>query len=129
MGDFKQLVVWKKAKDLAVTIYKMTEKGSFSEDFGLRDQIRRAAVSIPSNIAEGEELGTNRQSIRHFYIAKGSGAELLTQAIIAFEINYLSIDEFNHIEAESILISKMLYKLIGARSSTLEEPLPPYPEP
>ncbi len=129
MGDFKQLVVWKKAKDLAVYIYKITDKGPFVKDFGLRDQIRRAAVSIPSNIAEGEGLGTIRQSIRHFYIAKGSGAELLTQAIIASEINYLSIEEFNHIETESILISKMLYKLIEARCSKLEEPFLPYPEP
>ncbi|HBB93737.1 MAG TPA: hypothetical protein DC042_18895 [Bacteroidales bacterium] len=67
--------------------------------------------------------------MRHFYIAKGSGAELLTQAIIASEINYLSIEEFNHIETESILISKMLYKLIEARYSKLEEPFLPYPEP
>jgi four helix bundle protein len=58
----------------------------FHKDFGLRDQIRRAVVSISSNIAEGDELDTDKQSIRFFFMAKGSLAEVLTQAIIAFEI-------------------------------------------
>ena len=58
-------------------------------DYGLRDQIRRAAVSIPSNISEGDELDTNKQAVKFFYIAKGSSAEVLTQAIIALEIGYI----------------------------------------
>ncbi len=128
MGDFTELRVWQKAKELAVYIYKVTDKGKFLKDYGLRDQMRRAAVSIPSNIAEGEEYGTNKQSIRYFFISKGSSAELLTQAIIAHEIQYLSLDEFDHIEQETRSISKMLNKLIQTRSSFLEEPLPPYPE-
>ncbi len=78
-GGFRNLMVWKKSKDLAVYIYKLTNTGSFSKDFGLRDQIRRAAVSIPSNIAEGDERDTNKESVRFLYIAKGSLAELLTQ--------------------------------------------------
>lgn len=94
MGDFKQLLVWKKSKDLAVNIYGITNEGLFPKDFGLRDQIRRAAVSIPSNIAEGDELDTNKQSIRHFYIAKGSVAELRTQLEIAKEIKYISQETF-----------------------------------
>ena len=69
MGKFQDLKVWQRAKDLAVYIYKLTGKTPFTKDFGLRDQIRKAAVSIPSNIAEGDELGTNKQAIRHFYIA------------------------------------------------------------
>ncbi|MBW2365740.1 MAG: four helix bundle protein, partial [Deltaproteobacteria bacterium] len=60
MGKFQDLKVWQRAKDLAVYIYKVTSDGKFSKDYGLRDQIRRAAVSIPSNIAEGDELGTNK---------------------------------------------------------------------
>ena len=55
MGNFRELRVWQRAKDLAVFIYKTTTKGEFSKDFGLRDQIRRAGVSIASNIAEGDE--------------------------------------------------------------------------
>jgi len=82
MGKFQELKVWQKAKDLAVYLYKLTMKGTFAKDFGLRDQIRRAAVSIPSNIAEGDELDTNKQAVKFFYIAKGSSAEVLTQAIM-----------------------------------------------
>ena len=67
MGNFEDLKVWQRAKDLAVYIYKLTAHGRFSKDFGLRDQIRRAAVSIPSNIAEGDELGTDKQSIRYLH--------------------------------------------------------------
>ena len=76
MGKFQDLKVWQRAKDLAVYIYKLTGKGAFSKDFSLRDQIRRATVSIPSNIAEGDDLISDKQAIRHFYIAKGSAAEV-----------------------------------------------------
>ena len=116
MGKFKELKVWRRGKDLAVSVYKTTGKGSFAKDFGLRNQIRRAAVSIASNIAEGDELGTDKQAIRYFYIAKGSSAEVLTQAIIALEIGYLAEDTYNHIENECQAISSMLTRLIQARS-------------
>jgi len=118
MGKFRKLKVWQRGKDLAVSIYKTTGGGPFSRDFGLRDQIRRAAVSIPSNIAEGDELRTDKQGIRHFYIAKGSSAEVLTQAIIALEIGYLAEDNFNYIENECQAISSMLARLIQARSES-----------
>jgi four helix bundle protein len=117
MGRFRDLKVWQRAKDLAVFIYKLTTHGEFSKDYGLRDQIRRAAVSIPSNIAEGDELGTDKQSIRYFYTSRGSSAEVLTQAIIANEIGYLQNQDFLHIENECQSISKMLNKLIKARSN------------
>jgi four helix bundle protein len=94
MGKFQDLKVWQKSKNLAVLLYNLTGKGDFSKDFGLRDQIRRAAVSVASNIAEGDELGSDKQAIKFFYIAKGSSAELLTQAIIAFEIGYLDKESF-----------------------------------
>ena len=116
MGKFRELKVWQREKDLAVSIYKTTGGGPFAKDFGLRDQIRRAAVSIPSNIAEGDELGTDKQAIRYFYTAKGSSAEVLTQAIIALEIGYLAEDSFEHIEYECMSISSMLTRLIQARA-------------
>jgi len=84
MGKFQELKVWQRAKELAVFIYKLTAKGTFLKDYGLRDQMRRAGVSIPSNIAEGDELDSDRQAIRFFYTAKGSSAEVLTQAIISY---------------------------------------------
>jgi four helix bundle protein len=116
MGKFRELKVWQRGKDLAVYIYKLTDHGSFSRDYGLRDQIRRAAISIPSNIAEGDELSTDKQAIRFFYTAKGSSAEILTQAIIAFEIGYVNKDSFDHIETECQSISGMLTRLIQSRS-------------
>ena len=115
MGKFKELKVWVKAKDLAIEVYRMTATDKFDRDFGLRDQMRRATVSISSNIAEGDELDTDRQSIRHFYIAKGSAAEVLTQAIIACEIGYIDPRQFVKIETECAAIAGMLTRLIQAR--------------
>ena len=116
MGKFEDLRVWQRAKDLAVFIYKITSQGQFNKDFGLRDQIRRAVVSVPSNIAEGDELGTSKQAIRHFYIAKGSTAEVLTQAVISLEIEYITKEDYDHIVKECKAISGMLTMLIKARS-------------
>jgi four helix bundle protein len=117
MGKFQDLKVWQRSKDLAVYIYKITTEGKFSKDFGLRDQIRRAAVSIPSNLAEGDEYGSDKQSVRFFYIAKGSSAEVLTQAIIANEIGYINEKDYKYIVAECKAISGMTMRLIHARSN------------
>ena len=116
-GGFKELKVWQKSKDLAVSVYQVTCSEPFNKDYGLRDQIRRAAVSVPSNIAEGDERETDKEAVRYFYIAKGSSAELLTQAIIAFEIGYIDSTTFNDIEMKCLETSRMLSKLIAARSN------------
>jgi len=116
MGKFRELKVWQRAKDLAIYIYKISDQGIFAKDYSLRDQIRRAAVSIASNIAEGDELGTDKQSIRFFYMGKGSSAEVLTQAIIALEIGYIKEEAFHYIEEECQGISGMLTRLIQTRS-------------
>ena len=97
MGNFEHLEVWNEAKNLAVSIYKTTNTGLISKDFGLRDQIRRAAVIVPSNIAEGEESGRSKKGINYFYISKGSLAELITQITIAFEIGYLDRKVFEEL--------------------------------
>ena len=120
MGKFRELKVWQRAKDLAIFIYKLTDHSSFAKDYGLRDQIRRAAVSIPSNIAEGDELHTDKQAVQFFYSAKGSSAEVLTQAIIAFEIGYITEEDFRHLEKKCQSISSMLSRLIQARSKALK---------
>ena len=116
MGKFQDLKVWERAKNLAVSMHKVTGEGPFGKDWALRDQIRRAVVSIPSNIAEGDELGTDRQAIKFFYTAKGSAAEVLTQSIIAQEIGYLTKEQFHQITEECLGISAMLTKLISARA-------------
>jgi four helix bundle protein len=117
MGNFQKLRVWQLAKDLAVRIYKLTNGGEISKDFGFKDQIQRSAISIPSNIAEGDDLETDKQSIRHFYIAKGSSAELLTQIIIGHEIGYFRESEAEQLMTDCRIISVMLTKLIRARST------------
>ena len=116
MGNFKKLLVWLKAKDLAVNVYKLTNNGPIIKNYGLRDQIRRSAVSIPSNIAEGDNLGTDKQSINHFYIARGSTAELRTQLIISSEIGYLSSDTSEELEKSCDEICAMLTSIIKHRS-------------
>jgi four helix bundle protein len=115
---FQGLKVWQKSKDLAVQIYKITEQGMFGKDYGLRDQVRRSSVSIPSNIAEGDERDTDKEAVRHLYIAKGSAAELLTQLIIAHEVNYIDETTFKELEEKCLEISGMLSRLIAARSKT-----------
>jgi four helix bundle protein len=104
LGKFEALKVWQRAKDLAVYVYKLT---SSRKDFGLKDQMRRTAVSALSNISEGDEYGSDKQAIRFFRVAKGS-AELLTQSIIA--------REFDYIQEECKGTSAMPAKLIHAQS-------------
>ena len=116
MGNFQELEVWKLAKDLAIYIYNVTKNPIFNNDYGLRDQIRRAAVSISSNISEGDEGGSNKISIRYFYIAKGSNAEVQTQTYIANEIGYITNVEKDHIITMCEKISKKLFNLIKYRS-------------
>ena len=116
MGKFKELIVWQKAKDLSVFVYKATSSQFYQKDRGLQDQMRRCSVSIPSNIAEGDESGSNKMSIRYFNISKGSTAELITQTIISYEIGYLTPEVHNFILQECSEISKMLNALINART-------------
>jgi four helix bundle protein len=115
MGNFEHLEVWNEAKNLAVLTYKLTNTGPISKDYGLTDQMRRAVVSVPSNIAEGEESGRNKKGINYFYISKGSLAELMTQIIIAYEINYLEIKTFEGLQLRINTLSAKLRKLIQYR--------------
>lgn len=118
MAGFKELNVWQVGKELAVSMYKITTAGAFKSDFGLRDQIRRAAVSIPSNIAEGDERGSNKDAVRFFYIAKGSLAELQTQLIIAHEIGHIDSTILKDMDERCQSLGKMLGSLIKARTFT-----------
>ena len=119
MAGFKDLNVWQLSKDLAILIYKITTSGPFKSDFGLRDQIRRAAVSIPSNIAEGDERGSNKDAVRFFYMAKGSLAELQTQLIIAEEIGYIDSIILGDADERCQRLGKMIGALIKARTPSV----------
>jgi four helix bundle protein len=118
MSNYENLKVWHRAVELAVSIYKLTQSNkAFVKDFGLKDQIQRSSVSISSNISEGDELGTDKQAIRQFFIAKGSAAELYTQLIISSRIGYITEDEGKFYMNECKGISAMLTNLIRSRSS------------
>ena len=111
-----KLRVWQNAKEMAVDVYRLTRTKEFSKDFGFKNQIQRSAVSIASNIAEGDELGSNKQSIKFLYISKGSVAELTTQLIIANEIGYIDDVIIKKLLDDCDRISSMLRNLIKARS-------------
>ena len=97
MGNFKQLRVWQYGMSLTTEIYITTRKKPFSHDYGLKNQIERASVSIPSNIAEGDDRGSNRAAVHFFNIAKGSSAEVVTQLGIAYNIGYIDTVSYTHL--------------------------------
>ncbi len=116
-GNFEDLEVWKKSCQLAVLIYKELKSWS---DYGLKDQMNRAAVSIASNIAEGNERETNKDFIRFIVIAKSSAAELRTQLYIARKIEYLDINSFKLYLKELKSISRMLQALINNTKKNMD---------
>ena len=107
--SFEQLEVWKRSVALVVRVY---ESLSDCRDFGLRDQMTRSAVSIPSNIAEGAERDSAKEFIRFLHIAKGSAAELRTQVYIASRIGVLGETQQEELTSELKEISSMLHALI-----------------
>lgn len=117
MSHFEELKVWQRAVDLAVKVYEITKKDPFNKDYGLRDQMRRASVSISSNISEGDQLESDKYSVKHFRISKGSAAELYTQIIISNKIGYLSRSDFDYLKNECIEIISMLSGLIRHRKT------------
>ena len=110
---YKNLIVWQKSKTLAVERYKVTEKFPKSETYGIVLQMKRAAVSIPSNIAEGYRRKHDKEKIQFLRIAFGSGAELETQIEVSKEI--FGNEKLDFTKIDSILeeIMKMLNKLIN----------------
>jgi four helix bundle protein len=104
--DHKDLEVWKKSMDLVETIYKLTQTFPDSEKFGLTSQMRRSAVSIPSNIAEGSTRKGDKELIHFLHIVLGSLSELDTQYTIAVRINYISREE--NIENQINDVKKLL---------------------
>ncbi len=88
--SFEDLHIYQRARELTNAVYAQTRSGAFAKDYGLSDQIRRASVSIMSNVAEGFERGTSTEFIQFLYIAKGSCGEVRAQLQIALDQNYLS---------------------------------------
>lgn len=116
MKSYKELIVWQKSVELCVLVYKTTESFPKSELYGITNQLRRSAVSIPSNIAEGQMRG-HKEFVQFLKIAYGSGAELETQLIISLKTNLLSQADFNKIYNLLEEVMKMLNKLISSLTS------------
>ena len=112
MHSFDNLNIWQEGCNIAIEIYGVTNKGEFTRDFGLRDQIRRCSVSIPSNIAEGKERETVSELIRYLYIAKGSAAELRTQLFIAYKVGYVNNETYIQLSEKIVRVSRMLGSFI-----------------
>jgi len=106
--SFQDLEVWKLSIDLAGRLYKLTNKFTPSENFGLTNQMRRAAVSIPSNIAEGQGRNSAKEFKQFLAISLGSRSELETQLIIAKEIEYLTQEDLNRVPATLDRTRKMI---------------------
>ena len=92
---FEDIKAWQTARDLVSAIYRVSGRGKFEKDFGLRDQIRRASVSVMANITEGFERCSDRKFHRFLYIAKGSAGEVRSHLFVALDLEYLTTDEFS----------------------------------
>ncbi|MCX6763243.1 MAG: four helix bundle protein [Candidatus Moranbacteria bacterium] len=113
INRFEDLNIWKLSLKITKEIYDLTMIGKFSKDFGLRDQIRRAVVSISSNIVEGFEKNSNNEFIRFLKIAKGSTGEVRNQLYIAFSVGYASKQEFDIINVELENLAGQIGKFIS----------------
>ena len=112
---FQNLLVWQRARALSIEVYRASAGSSFRMDWTLRDQMRRSAISVPSNIAEGNERGSDRDAARFFCIARGSLAELTTQVDIASELGMLEPEQARRWIIESDELARMLAALISRR--------------
>lgn len=126
MKTHKDLLVWKKSIELVTEVYELTKSFPEEEKFGLINQLRRAAVSIPSNIAEGAARNSKKEFVRFLSIALGSSAELQTQLLISKNLGYLSGQNELNLEFEAV--SKMISGLIRSINKTnyVQEYVIPY---
>lgn len=119
MKIHKDLDAWKLSMDLVLDIYLKTKSFPSDEKFGLTNQIRRAAVSIPSNIAEGATRNSNKEFLQFLYISLGSASELETQFIIALNLNYISLEDYESINSQIEIVSKLIMGLIKYRKTLI----------
>ena len=119
--SYRDLNVWKASMELVCEVYEVTRNFPDTERYALTSQMRRCAISIPSNIAEGWSRNSARSFISYLNIASGSVSELLTQLEIANRIHYISQEKMASCEVKGIQISKMLYMLIKKIESRLKE--------
>ena len=105
---FEDIKAWQAARELVSAVYRVSGKGKFEKDFGLRDQIQRASVSVMANIAEGFERGSDKEFHRFLYIAKGSAGEVRSHLFVALDLGYVTSDEFDNLRAKAEDVAKTI---------------------
>ncbi|MFA4837325.1 MAG: four helix bundle protein [Dehalococcoidia bacterium] len=121
IAKFEDINAWQKARDIVTIIYSVTNKGNFAKDYNLRDQIRRASISIMSNIAEGYGRQTDKEFTQFLYMARGSAAEVQSQLYVALDLGYLSKPAFQELydlaeETMKLVSGFIKYLKSGAKS-------------
>ncbi|HBO0983213.1 TPA: four helix bundle protein [Pseudomonas aeruginosa] len=121
ISKFEDIDAWQLAREMTKTIYAISNDGAFARDFGLRDQIRRASVSIMSNIAEGFERGGDKEFFQFVSLAKGSSGEVRAQLYVALDAGYIDQQTFSRLSDIATQINRMLAGLMKyLRSSELK---------
>jgi len=116
--SYKDLIVWQKSFALAKLVYKLTGNFPQTEVYGLTSQLRRAAVSIPSNIAEGFSRGSIKERLQFFQISFGSASEVETQLLLAKELGFGQASDYESIELLIIEVKKMLNTMLAVRKQS-----------
>ena len=114
ISKFEDLIAWQKARELTKEIYSASKNGDFGKDFGLRDQIRRASVSVMSNIAEGFDRGGRPEFHQYLVVAKASCAEVRSQLYVALDAGYLSGELFDRLFCMADEVSRIVNGLRSA---------------
>lgn len=114
---YQDLIVWQKAMRLAREVYTIARQLPIEEKFALADQIRRSAVSIPSNIAEGQSRGTSKDFIHFLHIARGSNAELMTQVLLCVDFGYINDETACSVKNLSNDVGRLINALIARLKS------------
>ena len=122
LKNYRELIVWQKSYQLCIQIYKITKDFPKEEKFGLTSQIRRAAVSVPSNIAEGYERRTTPDYIRALYVAYGSHCELETQILLSGDLGYIKVEDMKKLREDIGEVERMLKALIKSLERKVSNP-------
>ena len=116
--NFEELIAWQKSRELAGYVYELTRQEKFSRDFGLRDQIQRAASSVMHNIAEGFESGSDPEFVRFLKMARRSAGEVQSQLYLALDVGYIAEDE----RKKAYILATEVKKLINGMMIYLRKP-------
>jgi four helix bundle protein len=127
MGNFRELLVWRRSQDLALEVYRSTTSFPKEERYGLTAQMRRAAISVSSNIAEGCGRQGDRELARFLQIARGSVRELECQLLISSKLGYIESAVYSKLDSEIQEISRMLNRLIRLFRARQDNPRPKIP--